>query len=61
MQVSTATYERAGTLEPGLLRSLDGLHLAALDLGDKLEGLLTYDERFSEAARANGVMVFSAR
>jgi predicted nucleic acid-binding protein len=62
MQMPTATYETASTLEPSSLRSLDALHLAsALGLGDDLEGIVTYDERMTEAAHANGVATFSPR
>ncbi|MBU4215755.1 MAG: type II toxin-antitoxin system VapC family toxin [Actinobacteria bacterium] len=60
MTVTTAIFEQAGRLDPTLLRSLDALQLAAaLSLGDDLEGLVTYDDRLAEAARANGVAVLS--
>lgn len=56
--VSTSVFEDAGRLEPAMMRSLDALHLAAaLDLGDDLEGLVTYDDRLADAATANGVVV----
>lgn len=56
--VSTDLFERAGVLEPDLLRSLDALHLAAaLDLGDDLDGIVTYDDRLAAAAAAVGVAV----
>ncbi len=56
--VATSTYERAGMLDSPLLRSLDALHLAsALELGDALEGIVTYDDRLADAARAHGVAV----
>lgn len=59
-RVSTTICERAATLEPSGLRSLDALHLAcALDLGDELEAIVTYDERLSGAARANGIEVIA--
>lgn len=32
---------------------------AALDLGDDLDGLVTYDERLGEAARLNGITVLA--
>lgn len=52
------TFDEAGRLDPDVLRTLDALHLAAaLDLGDDLEGLVTYDERMAAAARANGIPV----
>jgi hypothetical protein len=60
--VSTALFERAGTLEPDLLRSLDAVHLAAApDLGDELDGLITYDDRLAEAAGALGIAVVAPR
>jgi len=56
--LTTAIYDAAGRLDPDELRSLDALHLAAaLDLGDDLEGLVTYDGRLAAAAKANGVPV----
>ena len=58
IQVTTATFEHAGRLEPTQLRSLDAIHIAvALQLGDDLEAFVTYDERQAEAARANGINV----
>jgi len=58
MTLSTAVCERAAMLEPGLLRSLDALHLAAaLELGDELEAVVTYDQRMGEGARALGISV----
>ena len=54
--VSSQTFEQAGRLDPPVLRSLDALHLAcALELGDDLDGLVSYDDRLTEAAHANGV------
>ena len=45
-----------GELDPGVLRSLDAIHLAAaLSMGDDLEGIVTYDARFEEAALALGL------
>ena len=62
MEVTTATFDTAGLLDPAALRTLDAVHLAsALDLGDDLAGIVTYDERQAEAARANGVPVTSPR
>ena len=58
VELTTATFEAAGRLDPTLLRTLDALHLAvALDLGDDLEGIVTYDERLASAAHAHGVPV----
>ena len=58
LSLATDTYERAGGLEPDLLRSLDALHLAvALELGDELDGVVTYDDRQAAAAQALGIAV----
>lgn len=62
IRMPTAVFERAATLEPDLLRSLDSLHLAAaVELGDDLEGVVTYDKRLAEAAEALGIRVFSPK
>lgn len=59
-QLSPAIFEEAARLDPPELRSLDAIHLAsALDLGDDLEGIVTYDERLAAAAAANGIRVFA--
>lgn len=56
--LSTAVFERAATLEPDVVRSLDALHLAAaLELADDLEGMVTYDRRLAEGCRALGILV----
>ena len=58
MKVTTETFEQAGRLGPTALRSLDAVHLAAaLDLGDDLEGMVTYDDRLAEAAQLNAITV----
>ncbi len=58
LKLSTAVCERAAVLESDLLRSLDALHLAAaLEIGDDLEALVTYDQRLAEGAEALGVRV----
>jgi predicted nucleic acid-binding protein len=45
-------------LEPRLLRSLDSLHVAAaLEIGDELEGPVTYDRRLAKSAWALGIGV----
>ena len=60
--ISTVKCERAAILEPGLLRSLDALHLAAaLELGDSLQGLITYDRSLANSARMLGVEVIAPR
>jgi predicted nucleic acid-binding protein len=56
--VRTATFESAGQLDPTTLRTLDALHIAsALELGDDLAGLITYDDRLGDAARSHGIAV----
>lgn len=58
LTLSTAICERAAILEPDVLRSLDALHLAAaLEIGDELEALVTYDQRLAEGAEALGITV----
>ena len=53
-----ATFLLAGNLEPPQLRTLDALHLAAaLELGDDLDGLVTYDTRMIDGAQAAGIAV----
>ena len=58
----TSTFERAGGFEMEGLRSLDALHLAsALELGDELEGIVTYDQRLADAARSFGLAIVAPR
>ena len=60
LEVTTAIFEEAGRVDPPALRSLDAVHIAAaLDLGDDLEGLVTYDDRQADAAEAHGITVIS--
>lgn len=52
--------EAAGRLGPPYARSLDAMHLAtALDLGDDVEAIVTYDHRQAEAARHLGLPVLA--
>jgi predicted nucleic acid-binding protein len=58
--LTSATFERAATLDPEGLRSLDAIHLAAaLELGDELDGIVTYNERMAAVASLYGVAVIS--
>ena len=58
LQVTSAVFAAAGRLDPTAVRSLDAIHLAAaLELGDDLDGLVTYDDRLAAAAISNGVAV----
>jgi uncharacterized protein len=60
LTVSTAIFERAATLDAESLRSLDAIHLAsALELGDQLDSLVTYDARLAHAARTYGIAIVS--
>jgi predicted nucleic acid-binding protein len=46
-------YKAAADLDPPLLRTLDAIHLAAaLSLGPDLAGVVTYDDRMADGARA---------
>ncbi len=57
---SVATFYTAGHLAPHSLRSLDALHLAtALEMGNDLEGIVTYDERLITASRDSLLAVVS--
>ena len=58
--LGSSTFERAAALEPDVLRSLDALHLAsALELGDDLDGLVTYDDRLASATSLLGITVIA--
>lgn len=62
LQVGTSTFEMAGRLDPVELRSLDAVHLAAaLQLGDDLDGMVTYDDQLSAAALRNGIRSVAPR
>lgn len=56
------TFLSAGRLQPSSLRSLDALHLAtALELGQDLQGIVTYDARMIDGARAASIPVVEPR
>lgn len=58
VEVSEAIRERASLLEPVMLRSLDALHLStALELGEDLDAVVTYDTRMTDAAASLGLHV----
>lgn len=58
LKLTTEICERAATLEPTMLRSLDALHIAAaLELGDELTALVTYDEHMTRGASMLGIPV----
>lgn len=55
LTLSTEICDRAGSLAPPVLRTLDALHLAAaLTVAEDLEGVVTY-ERLATAAEQHGV------
>lgn len=57
---SVAIFYTAGHLAPHSLRSLGALHLAtALEMGNDLEGIVTYDERLTTASRDASLVVVS--
>lgn len=54
--VDDRILDTAGLLEPGILRTLDAIHLAtALAVGPDLGSIVTYDVRMVEAARMLGL------
>jgi len=54
--------EDATTLDMGVLRSLDAIHLAAArTLGDELQAVVTYDDRMASAAARLGLQVDTPR
>ena len=55
LPMTFAILDKAGSL-PGLLRSLDAIHLAsALELRDELEAFVAYDHRLLDAAKQAGL------
>lgn len=59
IQLDDELLDLAGELDPPL-RSLDAIHVAAaLELGDGLEALLTYDAQMRRSAEAHGLPVVS--
>lgn len=62
IELTSDIVDRAGTLEPASLRTLDAIHLAsALALGDDLDTIVTYDERMAAGALAVGLPVEAPR
>jgi uncharacterized protein len=60
IELDRPLLERAGTLSPPDIRSLDAIHVAAaLTLGDDLGEFVTYDRRMEAAARQWGLAVAS--
>jgi hypothetical protein len=62
ISIDDRILDAAGTLEPGVLRALDAIHLAtALAVGDDLEVIVTYDKRMVDAARLMGLPASTPR
>ena len=58
IEVSEPIRASAASLEPATVRSLDALHLAtAIEIGDALDAVITYDARMANAARSLGLAV----
>lgn len=62
VQVDDGLLEAAAALDPGVLRSLDAIHLAAAQVfGNDLTALVTYDRRMAEAADLVALTVTAPR
>jgi uncharacterized protein len=60
IELTQTIRARAAQLEPATLRSLDALHLAtALEIGDELGAVVTYDARIAGAAESLGLAVLA--
>jgi uncharacterized protein len=58
--VSRSAFNLAWSIGSSELRTLDALHLAvSIQLGDDMDGLVTYDDRLREAATQTGLAVVS--
>lgn len=57
--IDDEVMDRAATLGPSGLRTLDALHLAtALTIRDEIGAFFTYDQRLAEAAADHGLPIF---
>lgn len=60
ISLDRSIFGSAGHLDPAILRTLDALHLnAALQLGDDLAGMVTYDDRLAYAAISHGIAILA--
>ncbi len=58
VRIDDGVLDAAAALDPRVLRSLDGIHLASAQaLGADLDDIVTYDRRMSEAAVLIGLSV----
>lgn len=62
VSIDDRILDAAGLLDPGVLRSLDAIHVAtALALGDDLDVVVTYDERMIRASSLLGIPTATPR
>lgn len=62
IRLDDALLDAAGSLDPGVLRALDAIHLAAAAiLSGQLASVVTYDERMAKAARVLRLPVATPR
>jgi predicted nucleic acid-binding protein len=60
LTLSTPVCERAALLDPVVLRSPDAIHIAAaMQLGDELDGIVTYDDRLAQGCAVHGIAVIA--
>jgi uncharacterized protein len=60
IRLSSDICDRAGHMDPRVMRSLDALHLAtALALGSQMKSVVTYDARMVEACTLVGLEAIS--
>jgi uncharacterized protein len=60
VEIDRRILRTAATLTPPDLRSLDAIHLAtALSVGHDLAGIVTYDQRLSDAALGADIVVWA--
>ncbi len=58
VEITPPVLADAASVPPPRLRTLDAIHLAtALDLGESVDVVLTYDKLLVEASRAAGLTV----
>ena len=62
IRLDDAVLDVAALLDPGIVRSLDAIHLAAaVQLVSSLDSVVTYDRRMAEAAALLGIAVSSPK
>jgi hypothetical protein len=62
VRIDDALLDAAATLDPGIVRSLDAIHLAAAQIfGDEMTALVTYDSRMATAATLLELQVAAPR